>query len=83
MFYEGLKAFVKPFKAPQRSVKTKIELFFSYRTGLGREELKRYLCSKIHNFQGFSFFLSQQIDLLKEKLFFLCCLFVIFSALII
>ena len=69
MFYEGLKA-------PQRSVKIKIELLFSYRPGLGREELKRYLCSKIHNFQVFSFFLSQQIDLLKEK-FFLRCLLVI------
>ena len=73
MFYEGLTA-------PQRSVKIKIELLFSYRPGLGREELKRYLCSKIHNFQVLSFFLSQQIDLLKEKKIFLRCLLVIFSA---
>ena len=70
MFYEGLKAFIKPFEPPQRRVKIKIELLFSHRPGLGREELKRYLCSKIHNFQVFSFFLSQQIDLLKEKFFF-------------
>ena len=45
----------------------KIEFLFSYCPGLGWEELKRYLCSKIHNFQVLSFFLSQQIDLLKEK----------------
>ena len=80
MFCEGLKAFIKPFEAPQRSVKIKIELLFSYCPGLGREELKRYLCSKIHNFQVLSFFLSQQIDLLKEKKNFLRCLLVIFSA---
>ena len=28
-FYEGLKAFLKPFEAPQRSVKIKFDLIFN------------------------------------------------------
>ena len=31
-FYEGLKAFINPFDEPQRSVKTKIYINFSFNT---------------------------------------------------
>ena len=37
---KALKAFIKPFKAPQRSTKIKIKLIFSLRLGSGREGLK-------------------------------------------
>ena len=37
---KALKAFIKPFEAPQRSTKIKFNLIFSLRPGLGREGLK-------------------------------------------
>ena len=36
-FYEGFEDFKKPFEAPQRSVKMKINLIFSLLLELGRE----------------------------------------------
>ena len=39
-FYEGLKAFIKPFESPQKSVKIKFMLIFSLRPGSGREGLR-------------------------------------------
>ena len=41
-------AFIKPFAAPQRSVKIKIELNFSLRPGLGREGLNFSVYPKNH-----------------------------------
>ena len=38
-FMKALKAFIKPFEAPQRSVKIKIYVKFSLHPGLGREGL--------------------------------------------
>ena len=37
----AFKAFIKPFEAPQRSVKKKFTLIFSLRPGLGQEQLNR------------------------------------------
>ena len=34
-FYEGLKAFIKPFEAPQRIVKIKFNSFFFFSSGIG------------------------------------------------
>ena len=34
-FYEGLKAFIKPFEVPQRSVKIKIQFNFFTLSGIG------------------------------------------------
>ena len=41
VFSEEFKAFIKPFEAPQRSVKKKFNLIFRLRPGLGQEGLKR------------------------------------------
>ena len=40
-FMKALKAFIKPFEAPQRSMKIKILTFFFLRPGLGLEGLIR------------------------------------------
>ena len=56
-FYKGLKALIKPFKVPQRSVKTKLKLklIFSLRPELGREVLSA-------NFTEWSNTLKQFVD---------------------
>ena len=38
-FIKVFKAFIKPFEAPQRSVKIRIKLIFSRRPGLGQKQL--------------------------------------------
>ena len=39
---KAFKAFIKPFEAPQRSVKIKLNLIFSLRLGLGGEGLRTF-----------------------------------------
>ena len=38
-FMKALKAFIKPFEAPQRSVKIKIELNFDFNTAFRNEQV--------------------------------------------
>ena len=46
---KAFKAFIKTFKAPQRSVKIKIEInFFSFRPGLGQEGLLFEMCYRLY-----------------------------------
>ena len=40
---EAFKTFIKSLEAPQRNVKTKINLFFSFRPGMGRKGLNHVL----------------------------------------
>ena len=63
------KTFIKPFEAQQRSVKTKIKLFFfSLRPGLGREGLNEPFYYSIKHTSTFQDIF--QLDMLNDFLFF-------------
>ena len=66
-FMKAFKTFIKPFDAPQRSVKTKINFIFFLRPRLGREELNEQFYYSI-NHTSIDIF---QLDMLNDFLLFI------------
>ena len=79
-FYEGLKSlhktfktFIKPFEAPQRSVKKKFKLMFSLCLGLGRKGLRKLATSCFLNEYGHELCSLNHVFLVKQFFNFSFC----------